>query len=35
MLGADAAYSLAFEDSETGRKAAVAAGLPVLEVPHF
>ncbi|MCW2675519.1 MAG: hypothetical protein JWR70_559 [Modestobacter sp.] len=35
MLGADAAYSLAFEDSETGRQAAVAAGLPVLEVPHF
>ncbi len=35
MLGADPASSLAFEDSETGRQAALAAGLPVLQVPHF
>ncbi len=35
LLGADAAGSLAFEDSETGRAAAVAGGLMVLEVPHF
>jgi beta-phosphoglucomutase-like phosphatase (HAD superfamily) len=35
LLGADASSSLAFEDSETGRKAALAAGLRVLEVPHF
>ena len=35
LLGADAADALAFEDSETGRLAALAAGLPVLEVPHF
>ncbi|MCF6509409.1 HAD family phosphatase [Blastococcus sp. MG754426] len=35
LLGADAAASLAFEDSETGRQAALAAGLMVLEVPHF
>ncbi|WP_170860983.1 HAD family hydrolase [Trujillonella endophytica] len=34
-LGADPARSLAFEDSETGRQAAIAAGIPVLEVPHF
>jgi beta-phosphoglucomutase len=35
LLGADASSALAFEDSETGRQAALAAGLPVLEVPHF
>jgi beta-phosphoglucomutase len=35
LLGADPAHSLAFEDSETGRQAAQAAGLLVLEVPHF
>ncbi len=35
LLGADPAQALAFEDSETGRQAALAAGLPVLEVPHF
>ncbi len=35
FLGADASASLAFEDSETGRQAALAAGLMVLEVPHF
>ena len=35
LLGADPAHSLAFEDSETGRQAALAAGLTVLEVPHF
>lgn len=35
LLGADAERSLAFEDSETGRAAALAAGLSVLEVPHF
>lgn len=35
LLGADAATSLAFEDSATGRQAALAAGLMVLEVPHF
>jgi beta-phosphoglucomutase-like phosphatase (HAD superfamily) len=35
LLGADAASSLAFEDSETGRQAALAAGLPVLEIPRF
>jgi HAD superfamily hydrolase (TIGR01509 family) len=35
LLGADASASLAFEDSETGRQAALAAGLMVLEVPHF
>jgi HAD superfamily hydrolase (TIGR01509 family) len=35
LLGADPAHSLAFEDSETGRAAAFAAGLPVLEIPHF
>ena len=35
LLGADAGSSLAFEDSETGRQAALAAGLMVLEVPHF
>jgi HAD superfamily hydrolase (TIGR01509 family) len=35
LLGADPASALAFEDSETGRQAALAAGLPVLEVPHF
>ncbi len=35
LLGVDAASSLAFEDSETGRQAALAAGLLVLEVPHF
>ncbi|MGY1662209.1 HAD family hydrolase [Geodermatophilus sp. SYSU D00705] len=34
-LGVDAADGLAFEDSETGRQAALAAGLTVLEVPHF
>ncbi|MGY1746348.1 HAD family hydrolase [Blastococcus sp. SYSU D00695] len=34
-LGADAARSLAFEDSEAGRQAAAAAGIAVLEVPHF
>lgn len=34
-LGADPGRSLAFEDSETGRQAALAAGIPVLEVPHF
>ncbi|NEK87260.1 HAD family phosphatase [Blastococcus saxobsidens] len=34
-LGVDAADGLAFEDSETGRQAALAAGLSVLEVPHF
>nr|WP_246215333.1 HAD family phosphatase [Modestobacter muralis] len=35
LLGADAGRSLAFEDSATGRAAAVAAGLAVLEVPLF
>jgi beta-phosphoglucomutase len=35
LLGADAASSLAFEDSATGRQAALAAGLSVLEVPAF
>lgn len=35
LLDADAASSLAFEDSATGREAALAAGLTVLEVPHF
>jgi beta-phosphoglucomutase len=35
LLGAEAATSLAFEDSATGREAALAAGLTVLEVPHF
>jgi beta-phosphoglucomutase-like phosphatase (HAD superfamily) len=35
LLGADPAEGLAFEDSETGRRAAIAAGLTVLEVPHF
>jgi len=35
LLGAEASASLAFEDSETGRQAALAAGLMVLEVPHF
>jgi HAD superfamily hydrolase (TIGR01509 family) len=35
LLGAEAAGSLAFEDSETGRRAALAAGLMVLEVPAF
>ena len=35
LLGADAAEALAFEDSATGRQAALAAGLTVLEVPHF
>jgi beta-phosphoglucomutase len=35
LLGVDAARSLAFEDSETGRQAAVAAGLAYLEVPLF
>ncbi|WP_083628799.1 HAD family hydrolase [Geodermatophilus nigrescens] len=35
LLGADASASLAFEDSETGRQAALAAGLMVLKVPHF
>jgi HAD superfamily hydrolase (TIGR01509 family) len=35
LLGAEPASALAFEDSETGRQAALAAGLPVLEVPHF
>ena len=35
LLGVDAADSLAFEDSATGRKAALAAGLTVLEVPAF
>lgn len=34
LLGAEASSSLAFEDSETGRQAALAAGLLVLEVPH-
>jgi beta-phosphoglucomutase-like phosphatase (HAD superfamily) len=34
LLDADPARSLAFEDSETGRAAALAAGLTVLEVPH-
>lgn len=34
-LGVEAADGLAFEDSETGRQAAIAAGLTVLEVPHF
>ncbi|WP_147263080.1 HAD family phosphatase [Geodermatophilus sp. TF02-6] len=35
LLGVDAAAGLAFEDSETGRLAALAAGLTVLEVPHL
>jgi beta-phosphoglucomutase len=35
LLGVEAGQSLAFEDSETGRQAALAAGLLVLEVPHF
>ena len=35
LLGAETSSALAFEDSETGRQAALAAGLPVLEVPHF
>jgi HAD superfamily hydrolase (TIGR01509 family) len=35
LLGAEAGASLAFEDSETGRQAALAAGLMVLEVPSF
>lgn len=35
LLGADPRHSLAFEDSETGQQAALAAGLTVLEVPHF
>ncbi|MGY1845045.1 HAD family hydrolase [Modestobacter sp. SYSU DS0875] len=35
LLGVEAAHALAFEDSATGRAAALAAGLPVLEVPHF
>jgi beta-phosphoglucomutase-like phosphatase (HAD superfamily) len=34
-LGVDAGSSLAFEDSATGRQAALAAGLTVLEVPAF
>jgi len=35
LLGADAADALAFEDSETGRRAALAAGVAVVEVPHL
>jgi len=35
QLDVDASASLAFEDSETGRQAALAAGLAVLEVPRF
>jgi len=35
LLGADPALSLAFEDSATGREAALAAGVCVLEVPLF
>ncbi len=35
LLGSEAEGSLAFEDSETGRQAALAAGLLVLDVPHF
>jgi len=35
MLDVAAADALAFEDSAAGRQAAVAAGLAVLEVPHF
>ncbi len=35
LLGVEAADGLAFEDSATGRDAALAAGLAVLEVPHF
>jgi HAD superfamily hydrolase (TIGR01509 family) len=35
LLGVEPGLSLAFEDSETGRQAARAAGLLVLEVPHF
>jgi HAD superfamily hydrolase (TIGR01509 family) len=35
LLDADASASLAFEDSGTGRQAALAAGLMVLEVPRF
>jgi HAD superfamily hydrolase (TIGR01509 family) len=35
LLGADASASIAFEDSGTGRQAALAAGLLVLEVPHL
>jgi beta-phosphoglucomutase len=34
-LGVGPAGCLAFEDSDTGRRAALAAGLLVLEVPHF
>lgn len=34
-LDVDASEALAFEDSDTGRRAAVAAGLTVLEVPAF
>lgn len=35
LLGSEASSSLAFEDSETGRQAALAAGLLVLDVPRF
>jgi beta-phosphoglucomutase-like phosphatase (HAD superfamily) len=35
LLGVEPGCSVAFEDSETGRDAALAAGLLVLEVPHF
>ena len=34
-LGVEPSTCLAFEDSATGREAALAAGLLVLEVPHF
>ena len=34
-LDVEASASLAFEDSETGRQAALAAGIAVLEVPRF
>ena len=34
-LGVDPSCCLAFEDSATGREAALAAGLLVLEVPQF
>jgi HAD superfamily hydrolase (TIGR01509 family) len=35
LLGLDPSEALAFEDSETGRRAAEAAGVTVLEVPAF
>ncbi|RBY96433.1 HAD family phosphatase [Blastococcus sp. TF02-8] len=34
-LGVEPAECLAFEDSDTGRRAAIAAGIAVLEVPSF